>query len=366
MRPYDQIRILDLSHWLGSYAGRLFADLGAEVIRVEPPEGLPDRERLSAGAFAFLNASKRSIVLDLEGDDGFELLSEFAATAQVVVLERDGPCWDRAEALVRRYPSLVVTCVSPYGRTGPLAGAAASDLTLQAAGGIAWMSGRIEDAPLRLPFGQAAMVAGTYAATATAICLRDAERRERGHLVDVSAQEAIAHSLQNAVQVWDLERRVSTRGGEGTRDATEDVFPCKDGFVFLAAPPALPNSWASVVGWMETLGHPSGAALRQERWSDREWRKTAEAKAAFRELFSGFARHLTRAELRDGALTRKIVMAPVARLRDLPDDPQLKARGFFRGVDGTTFPGPPYLLSEPVWQAAPAPKLGERTVEAAE
>lgn len=366
MQPYTGIRILDLTHWLGSYTGRLFADLGAEVVRVEPPGGLADRARATAGEFAFLNASKHSTTMELEGEDGFTRFLRLAADAQAVLLERDGPLWDRAGALRERLPALVVTCVSPFGRTGPMADAPASDLTLQAAGGIAWMSGRIERAPLRLPFGQAAMVAGTYAATATAMCLRDAERRGRGHLVDVSAQEAIAHSLQNALQVWDLERRVSTRGGEGTRDATEDVFPCRDGHVFLAAPPSLPNSWNGLLSWMDERGHPSAAALRDERWTDREWRKTHPAKQAFRELFVAFAGGLTKAELREGAIPRKIVMAPVARLPDLPEDPQLRHRGFFRQLGGHRFPGAPYALSEPVWRVAPAPALGEsRTEDAA-
>lgn len=360
MQPYSGIRILDLSHWLGSYCGRLFADLGAKVIRVEPPGGLPDRVRESPGSFAFLNASKHSLTMNVEGKDGFDRFIDLAARAQAVVMERDGPLWDRAEDMRRALPGLVVTCVSPYGRTGPMRDAPASDLTLQAAGGIAWMSGRPDRAPLRLPLGQAAMVAGTYAATATAMCLRDSERRGRGHLIDVSAQEAIAHSLQNAVQVWDLEGRISTRGGEGTRDATEDVFPCKDGHVFLAAPPALPNSWNGVVGWMAERGHPSASALTAPCWEDREWRKTRAARERFFGLFTAFTADLTKAELREGAMARKIVMAPVARFPDLAMDPQLAHRGFFRRLGGHLFPGPPYLLSEPVWRVGPAPALGER------
>lgn len=263
------------------------------------------------------------------------------------------------------FPALVVTCVSPFGRTGPMAEAPATDLTLQAAGGIAWMSGRTESAPLRLPFNQAAMIAGTYAATATALCLRDAETEGRGHLVDVSAQEAIAHSLQNAIQVWDLEQRISMRGGEGTRDVAEDVFVCKDGHVFLAAPPALPLSWNGIISWMEEVGHPSAVELRQERWSDREWRKTREAKDIFRKLMTAFTAGFSKAELQDGAMTRKIIMAPVARFPDLVEDVQLKHRGFFREVGGSAFPGAPYALSEPVWAVTAAPELGEMLDEVA-
>lgn len=365
MQPYSDIRILDLSHWLGSYTGRLFADLGAEVIRVEPPEGLPDRQRASAGTFAFLNASKNSVVIQMDGPKAYQTFKDHVAKADVVILERNGPFWDKAEDLRATFPALVVTCVSPFGRNGPMAEAPATDLTLQAAGGIAWMSGRIENAPLRLPYGQAAMIAGTYAASATAMCLRDAENQGRGHLVDVSAQETIAHSLQNAIQVWDLEQRISVRGGEGTRDATEDVFRCKDGHVFLAAPPSLPLSWNGIIAWMEELEHPSGAALRHERWSDREWRKTREAKDAFRELMNAFTSELTKAELQEGAMKRKIIMAPVARFPDLVEDVQLLHRGFFRDVGGHAFPGAPYALSEPVWNVTAAPALGEMMDEVA-
>lgn len=354
MQPYSGVRILDLCHWLGSYAGRLFADLGAEVIRVEPPGGLADRARATAGAFAFLNASKSSVVV--ESLPEFERL---AAAADVILLERDGPFWEHAEALRERFPKLVVTCCSPYGRTGPLADAPASDLTVQAAGGIAWMSGRVGEPPLRLPYGQAAMVCGIYAAVATAICLRDAERRGRGHLVDVSAQEAVAHSLQNAIQVWDLEARVSVRGGEGTRDASEDVFPCADGHVFFASPPSIPAAWRALLDWMNESGHPSGKALAAPEWSDQEWRKTEAAKAAFRELFVAFAGGMTKAEIRTEAMKRKMITAPVARFPDLPEDPQLQHRGFFTEVGGKRFPGAPYRFSEPVWSVSKAPGLGE-------
>src|SRR5690606_26016538 len=109
--------------------------------------------------------------------------------------ERGGPMYDHIGHLRAVAPKAVVTAISPYGITGPLADAPASDLVLQAAGGIAWLSGRIEEAPLSLPFQQATMVASIYAATVTAIALVDAEARETGHLIDVSVQECIAHSL---------------------------------------------------------------------------------------------------------------------------------------------------------------------------
>ncbi len=196
-----------------------------------------------------LNASKKSVEIDLNSDGGrAQLCAPSPAKRGSFFLERGGPLYGRVGDIRAIAPSAVITAVSPYGMTGPLADAPASDLTLQAAGGIARMSGRIEDAPLSLPFDQATMVASIYAATVSAIALVDAEATGKGHLIDVSAQECIAHSLQNAIQVWDLEQRISVRGGEGTRDATEDIFPCRDGYIFLAAPPALGGSFRALIG----------------------------------------------------------------------------------------------------------------------
>src|SRR5690606_29387896 len=132
--------------------------------------------------------------IDFATDAGRAAFAELTARSQIIFLERDGPCFATIDDVRAAAPAAIVTAISPFGMTGPLAGAPASDLVLQAAGGIAWMSGRVEDAPLALPFDQATMVASIYAATASAIALVDAETKGNGHLIDVSVQECIAHS----------------------------------------------------------------------------------------------------------------------------------------------------------------------------
>jgi benzylsuccinate CoA-transferase BbsE subunit len=374
-RPYAGVRILDMTHTLGSYAGRLFADLGAEVIRIEPPGGLPDRKRVVPGApsearFAFFNASKKSIEIDFASEAGRGRFKGLARSAQIIFLERGGPFYDRIGDVRATAPSTVITVVSPFGATGPLSDAPASDLILQAAGGIAWMSGRLEDAPLSLPFDQATMLTSIYAATVSAIALVDSEATGHGHLIDVSAQECVAHSLQNAIQVWDLERRISVRGGEGTRDATEDIFPCRDGYVFLAAPPALPGSFRALVCYMRDLGHPSADHLSEERWQNREWRLTREARDAFRAILTDFTMGLDRETLTKEAIARRIVLGPVSRVSEIFTDEQLVHRGFFTpmktGGREIAFPGAPYRMTPPLWAVAPAPELGEQSGEIAE
>lgn len=367
-RPYSGIRILDLTHDLGRYATRLFADLGAEVTRIEPPGGLPDRARETeatpggAETFAFHNASKHSRILDLTGNEGRAAFAALARDAQVVVLERGGPLGEGDTAWLRGLnPTSVIVHVSPYGLGGPLESAPASDLTLQAAGGIAWMTGRGDEPPLRLPGGQAAMITSVYTGVATAMCLMDAELRGRGHILDVSAQEAIAHSLQNAIQVWDLERRISHRAGEGTRDASENIYECLDGHVFLASPPTTGVSWKNLLGWMRECGHPSAEPFSAPEWMDRSKRATPAARAAFKPLFEAFTRGFTRDELVENALRRRIVMSQVSRVHEVLGDKQLAYRDYFvtLGEGGARFPGAPYKMSEKLWQVAPPPALGQ-------
>ncbi len=371
-RPYDGVRVIDLTGPLSAYAARLFANLGAEVIMVEPPGGRPERQHdplpgsqgYGSAAFAFLNAGKKSVVLDWNTPVGAKALEKLVSDAQIVIVEAE------AKTFVPKLPAMsaerVVTVVSQFGLDGPYADYLGSDLVTQSLGGIAWLSGVPGEPPLRLPGDQSAMVASVYAAAATALAFWDLETHGRGHLVDVSAQEAIAHSLQNAPQVWDLERRILSRGGEGIRDATEDIFACRDGHVFLAAPLALPMSWKAVLDWMREESHPGLARLNEADWADRPKRATAAMKAEFRTNFESFIAGKTRAEMRGQALRRKIVMAPVSRVGDLADDPQLIFRRFFADVAHPAlgrplrFPGAPYRLSEPVWSIdGAAPRAGE-------
>lgn len=376
-RPYGGVRIIDLTRELGAYAGRLFADLGAEVIRVEAPEGRADR-RLPpplAGAdpavfggvpYAFLNANKKSVSIDRRTPVGRQVFDELVATAQIVIYEAEPGHEEQLAALLAAPGRRVVTVVSYFGLNGPYSAFVGCDLVAQSLGGIAYLSGEPGKPPLRLPGEQSYFVTSLYAAAATAIALWHSEQSGESHVLDVSAQECIAHSLQNAIQVYDLEGRVFARGGEGTRDATESAFVCKDGHVFLAAPLALSASWSGLLGWMRDEEFDGLARLRESDWADRPKRATAPMHREFRALFERFVADKTKAELGATALRRKIVMAPVSAIADLPLDPQLVFRRYFQKVAlpglgrEVPFPGAPYRLSEPVWHIdRGAPRLGE-------
>lgn len=385
VRPYSGIRVLDLTKELGAYAARLFADLGAEVIRIEDKDGRNGRLRppLVSGreqgsqagvGHAFLNVNKKSIVLDVCAPSGKAVLRDLVATAQIVFIEPDAYRGDSDGSaagftladFIHVPGSRILTSISYFGLTGPYSHFVGTDLIAQALGGIAWLSGEPDKPPLQLAGQQSIFVASLYAATATAIALWESEASGQSHVLDVSAQEAIAHSLQNAVQVYDLEKRISSRGGEGVRDATEAAFACKDGYVFLAAPLALPASWNGIRAWMEEEAFPDVARLNELDWANRSKRCTAAMRREFKNIFERFIANKTKQEMRDNALKRKLVMAPVSTLADLQADPQLIYRQYFQSVEKTQegsaaiFPGAPYRLSEPLWSIErAAPTLGE-------
>ncbi|WP_158932141.1 CoA transferase, partial [Acidisphaera sp. S103] len=283
-RPYSGVRIIDLTRELGSYCTRLFADLGAEVIRVEPPQGRSDRLRppfangvdpteFGGIPYAFLNLNKKAVRIDTTTDAGRRVFADLVGAAQVIVHEPGATDIPLADIVAISGPR-VVTSVSYFGLTGPYAGFAGCDLIAQALGGIAWLSGEPGKPPLKLAGEQSVFVTSLYAAAATALALWDLERTGTSHVLDVSSQEAIAHSLQNAPQVYDLEGKVMSRGGEGVRDATEAAFACKDGYVFLAAPLALSVSWNALLTWMKDEGFDGVNRLLQDDWKDRPTRAT--------------------------------------------------------------------------------------------
>lgn len=378
-RPYDGVRIIDLTRELGAYAARLFADLGAEVIRVESPRRTDQATSPTAPAradggwsasHAFFNANKKSVVLDAQAPAGRKILLDLVRTANIVMVEADEEGRELLPQFVALPGTRVITAFSYFGLTGPYSSYVGCDLVAQALGGITWLSGGPGQPPLRIVGDQSLFVTSLYGAAATAIAFWDAENRGTSHVLDVATQECIAHSLQNTLQVYDLEGRVFSRGGAGTRDATEQVFACKDGYVFLAATLTVPASWNGIVQWMKEAGDAGAARLQQADWKDRARRTTEPMKHEFKAIFERFIAGKTKIEIAGEALDRKIAMAPVSRVSELPEDPQLVYRRYFHKVHDHVldrdllFPGAPYRLSEPVWAIGRgAARIGEDTDE---
>jgi len=384
-RALSGLRVLDLSGAPGQYCGKLFADLGADVILIEPPGGSPvrreapfiaDREDPEAGIpFAYLNTNKRSLCLDLERGKDRRVFKSLAARADLVietqrpgVMAKLGLGW---EALADRRPSLVYTSITPFGQTGPCAHWEADDLVLLALGGLLSLGGYAGGEPVAV-YGQQAYAAGSlFAAVASMAAVLGAEAGGRGDFIDVSIQEAVVMALENAAQFYDLEKVVRGRTGGRQSVAGSGQFPCKDGFVYtLGRGISSPQFWVSTVRWLNEEGVEGAAELQEPRWLERDFIASEVAKARFAELFVRFSMLHTKEELYRAAKARRIPLAPVCAPSDVLASPQLRYREFFVPVwndfakRAITMPGAPYRLQETPWRIdRPAPGVDQHRSE---
>ena len=379
------VRCVDLTGELGVYATKLMADLGADVIRVEPPgrdalRAKPPLWRRPDGSteslfYAYMNTSKRAVSLDPTQPAGRALLLRLLATAQVVVesdppgvLGRAGITYDDLQAL---NPAVVHTLITPFGEDGPWADYHGPDLVLMATGGLMWLAGEPDGPPLVAAGEQANIMASLNAAAATLVALLHAEATGEGQQVSVSAQECVAASLENAIQFYDLERTVRRRRGARPQEAGTGLYPCRDGYVYMMAGRlSTPRGWRAIVEWLNEAGVPGAEVLTRPEWSEYAFRATPEASEHFWRVFTAFAATRTKAELYEEGQRRGIIIAPVNDLSDLPRDPQLLYRSYFVPVahpelgDPILYPGPPYRLSATPWRIRwYAPLPGEHNDE---
>ena len=381
----EDLRVLDLSGAMGNYCGKLFADMGADVILVEPPEGselrreppfiddLPGLER--SLSFAYQNTSKRGIVLDLDCASGQRIFRDLASNADLVI-ETAPPGWGRERGigyddLAARNPSIVVASITAFGQSGPYVHWTASDLVGLAMGGLLYMGGYRDRAPTQAHGDQAFKCAAMYGAVAAMLAVTEAELTGQGQHVDISMQESVTLALENAAQTFDLEGAVRMRPLPEQRFAGYGLFECKDGYIFLGSR-GIGNSpaWSRSLQWFRDEGMDDVDRLYGPEWSNPAYLKSDEARDVFGALFMNWARRHTKAWLYSEGQKRLIPLAPVSTPADLLDNPQLKARGHFVPFShpllqrAALMPGAPYVLSETPWRMQrPAPTLGQHTAE---
>jgi crotonobetainyl-CoA:carnitine CoA-transferase CaiB-like acyl-CoA transferase len=354
-------RVLEIADDRGSYCGKLLADLGAEVIKVEQPGGdpmrwlppfrggVPDPE--GSLFFLYTNAGKRGVELDLERAEGREHFLRLAQDADAVIetldpgeLERRGLGWDVLQA---RNPGLVLTSITGFGQTGPHRTYRSTDLIASASGGAMYVIGDDADPPVRLAGRQAHVLASACAAASTLIALRHAGLSGRGQHVDISTQETtLAASLICGVGKWREDGIIPQRIGTGlVASVPSGAFQCKDGKVYLMV--NRPAHWKALAQWIhEVTGN--------QEVLDPMFDGPSSARLPYRELLDLFIGEMT-ADMsveqvyREGQ-RRHIAFTPLNRAADVAADRHLAARAFFVDVplaDGTSLrqPGPPYRLS---------------------
>jgi benzylsuccinate CoA-transferase BbsE subunit len=379
------LRVLDLSGPLGNYAGKLFGDLGADVVLVEPPGGsalrhqppfLDDRPGMESSlAFAYHNTSKRGITLDLDRADDQSRLLRLVESADVLIeTERPGVMSERGlgyEALATLRPSLVMLSITPFGQTGPYAQYQAEDIVALALGGMLSLGGYPDSAPMRVHGDQAILCANMYGAVAASISVWQAEATGQGEHIDVSMQESVVMALENAVQFYDLEKTVRRRWAGEQRFAGTGVYACRDGYVFLMAGGIGANRfWDRTLQWFADEGMVGVETLHGPEWQTVEHLQSEEAKRIFNDVYGPWAMQRSKADLYHGGQARKIPIAPVSSPADIVENRQLQSRGHFvevaRAIGDRTLrmPGAPYQLSATPWRVQrPAPRLGEHDLE---
>lgn len=372
----EGIRVVEMGEGVSAaYAAKLMADLGADVVKIEPPGG--DRARLrgpfpggvpdpeQSGLFLYLNTNKRGVRLDPARER--PELESLVARADILVHNLPAAQMDRSgivyDALRRLNPRLVLCSITPFGLTGPYRDYRAYDINLVHGGGWGYLSpGALElaAAPPLTPAGsQAGFQGGLAGALAALAACRAAQRTGRGEHIDLSVQSFVASFLEQALPYYTYVGQVATRFGQRLLYPW-GIYRCADGPIFLAA--IEEDQWQRLV---ELMGNPEWAQLeifgntvgRSQNWDI--------VKLHLEEWFADWKVE----DLFHAGQARRICFAPVFSLSQVAAQDHLRSRGFFVEVTHPragriVHPGAPYRLERPWWSLRrPAPLLGEHTAE---
>ena len=349
LAPY---RVLDLTDERGLLAGKILADLGADVVQIEPPGGNPARnigpfygddpqpeKSLFWWAYA---ANKRSITLDLEQKDGQALLKKMVAEADFLVesfapgyLDTLGLGYD---VLAEINPKLVMVSITPFGQDGPYSNYQATDIVGMALGGFMYLTGDDDRAPVRISFPHFYLHGGAAGATAAMLAHTYRITSGQGQYVDVSCQQAVAKTLAHAPQIWDIEGAILKRMGVYRQTSGENRvrinWPCKDGYVnYMVQGGSVAYSTRALLEWMKEDSFDT-ADLDAIDWEKMGYGAiTPELMEQLGGPLGDFFKGHTRAELVQGSLDRRILLFPVATPSALQDHSQLEARGYFKELE---------------------------------
>jgi crotonobetainyl-CoA:carnitine CoA-transferase CaiB-like acyl-CoA transferase len=341
--PLRGLRIVDVTHAAaGPFGAMMLADLGADVIKVEPPGGelvrfgapkpLDETEHRYSGRYANRNRNKRSIALDLDVDDDRETFLQLVETADGLlenmragVLDRLGVGWEVCHA---RNPRLVYAAIRGFGdpRTGasPYGEWPAFDAVAQSMGGFVSMTGPDAEHPMRTGPAVGDLVPGLMAALGLVSALLHAQRSGEGQFVDVAMVDGLMSLCEPAQMLWSYKGADSPPAGNAVDGISPfDIYPTADGHCAVVAP--TDSHWNLLCG---VIGRPDLADDARTRGN----RARVRNKAFVDEVVGGwFAAH-TNAEIVD-ALGGKVSVGPVLGARDWVDDPHVASRQMLVRVD---------------------------------
>ena len=373
----DGIMVVEIAHRpAGEYAAKLLADLGAEVIKVEPVGGAATRRMGpfkdgESTLFQFLNANKKSVVLDLAEPSGRAMLDRLLARANALIDDHD-EAWGEthgltAPAVAAAHPRLVHCVITPFGQGAPPEWQNARSINVINAGGWAYHSPSetpVDKPPLKgagrfLPDYES----GIDAAMCTMASLLRQRRTGSGQFIDISEVEVQLNRIDCVLDRMlageaepGPERTAYDMGGPGTS------FACKDGHIYVFM-----TTRAHWLALLKLMGDPAWGQDFREDWL--EFDCTRENVVRFRDHFAAWIARQEKLAITEAAQKAGVAMVPVNTAADLPENEQFAHRGFFQTLDHPLFgkvayPTAAYRMSaSPVRIATPAPGLGEHGAE---
>ena len=379
-QPLTGYRVLDLSGPLGVYCGKLMADMGADVIKVEPPGGDPmrrvgpfvhDKPHLERSLYWFhFNTNKRSITLDISSPEGTDLLLRLAQKADIV-LETFKPGYMDSlglgySDLSTNNDGLVYISVTPFGQTGPYKDYKGSDLVGFAMGGYMYVTGWPHTPPTRLWGSQAYHTASNRAFIGTLLILYDRINTGLGQHIDVSMQEAVAASTEHVNAAYAYEDRTAVRAGFKHGGRMTATWKCKDGYCSITT--NTERAWDELRAWMDEEG--MAGDLMDPKYNDHFILRGTDVMDHIDGIIGEWAMLHSRHEIHEWGQSRHNPFGYAATPPEMIENPQLWDREFFTKVehpelDATfIYPGSPYKLMGSPWKLkSEAPRIGQHNME---
>lgn len=373
--PLSGYRVLDLAGPLGFHCTKLLADMGADVIKIEPPGGdaarktppfkndVPHPEK--SLYFLHYNTNKRGVTLNLESNDGRAMFLELARSADVVVETFEPGRMDAMgigySVLSTSNPGMIMASITPFGQTGPWRDYRATDIGGLALSNLMILTGEPGAPPLQAPGEIAYGMASTYGALGIAMALYHREETGEGQQVDVSMHEAAAHIAGYFIPNYGYTGAKPSRASrKGEETDLYDPYPTKNGYVRIFIIPA--EQWRRLVDWM---GRPE--AIAGPEFEKMAFRR--EHPEIVLQTVTAFCKQHTKEELYEEGQKRRISVTPINTVGEFMESAHTKARQLFIEMDHPVvgrylhFGPVPRLSATPGRVDRTAPLIGEHNEE---
>jgi CoA:oxalate CoA-transferase len=379
-RALEGVKIVEYCNMVsGPYCSKLLADMGAEVLKIEPPllgddsrrrgpfpGDIPDQEK--SGLFLYLNSNKKGLTLDPTTPDGKEIFKKLIEKTDVFIEDRPPGEMEELElayeTLKSFNPGLIMVSITPYGRSGPFKDYKAFQLNTVHVSGQGYMlpipALDMDRPPVKVGGQSSGFDVGLVAVVAVTAAFYWKLLTGKGQYIEMSKQEALM-SMQRVESVtYANDQVIITRGGEKGRKMPGGIMPCQDGYVVAVTPEE--HQWKALI---KLIGDP--------KWAEEDWCQDALARSdnvdQINERIIAWTRQHTKEEIFRQGQALSCPIAPVNTVEDIYHSEQFKARNFFVDLEHPAlgkipFPSSAYRFSKTPWQLIQAaPLLGEHNKE---